>query len=440
MSSAFVALTCLHTLVLSITDAHCLSQSLISNTTQGNGKTSTVNSSTSSPISWRQSVSTSNISPASTHMPLAQSEPETMSPIFSPRQSVVHRRRSSVGVSSSPANLIPNNFDDITTASQQGVQGSIGSFDTSIPPKRDIRKFARRCPSLRILQWIGRNGKGEWRIAAGTSSLHTHIDFAPIHLVEDERSKQLTLGSGADVEDFISRKRIANSAHPGKRIPIEEVDVLPSGLVSADDKETKSKPRLDGRLFPRLKKSDALQEVAGVVSPSKSATKESAMEKPKQDQSTKVRTKPSGPLESVVKSSILPNGAKTKTVNSYAAISDPTIVTGSNAERVKVDMKMTVLGESNRRRSIHSGKTTPTLPIEGIVPSVSSSPTKGRSVAKGRETEDIFKGATATNGNTKSVSSTSGAAGRRNKKKAPLPDPVGAALNSTTESINRRRK
>lgn len=446
MSSAFVALTCLHTLVLSITDAHCPAQSLISNSPQTSSKGIALNSTSLSPISRRQSVSTKSVSLASHQTPLAQSEPEKMSPTSSPRQSVVHRRRASIGVSTNLANPMHGDNKDITTASQQGIQGSVGSFDTSIPPKRDIRKFARRCPSLRILQWIGRNGKGEWRIAAGTSSLHTHIDFAPIHLVENECSKQLTLGCGADVKDFIHRKRIANSAHPGKRISIEEIDALPSGLVAAEDRQAIiTKPRLDGRLIPRLRKSGVSQDIVEIVSLSKSDPKEPAkendesLEQPEQNQSLKVRTTKatSVVLESDVKPAVSSNSTRLKTVNSsYADISDPTIVTRFSGEKAGVGTKMTILGESNRKRSSNNGNEVSSLSLEPAT-LTPKSPIKNRTALKGLERDEVFK---TTNGQGKEIISTSGAAGRRNKmKKASSLEAVEATLISTSESVNRRQ-
>lgn len=41
--------------------------------------------------------------------------------------------------------------------------------DPSIPDTKDVRKFARRMPKLRSLQWTGRGGKGEWTFEKKTT-------------------------------------------------------------------------------------------------------------------------------------------------------------------------------------------------------------------------------------------------------------------------------
>lgn len=53
--------------------------------------------------------------------------------------------------------------------------------DPTLVEVRELRRFARRLPNFRILRWMGRQGKGEWRFSASKRSTLTPIDF--IHSV-----------------------------------------------------------------------------------------------------------------------------------------------------------------------------------------------------------------------------------------------------------------
>ena len=41
--------------------------------------------------------------------------------------------------------------------------------DSAIPDNKDLRKFVRRMPKLRTIQWTGRGGKGEWHFTKKTT-------------------------------------------------------------------------------------------------------------------------------------------------------------------------------------------------------------------------------------------------------------------------------
>lgn len=49
--------------------------------------------------------------------------------------------------------------------------------DPTLVDPRDFRKFLRRLPNFRVLRWLGRLGKGEWRVSDSKKSSLTHIDF-----------------------------------------------------------------------------------------------------------------------------------------------------------------------------------------------------------------------------------------------------------------------
>ena len=59
--------------------------------------------------------------------------------------------------------------------------------DSALPDSRDLRRFVRKLPHLRLLSWTGRDGKGAWRFTK-TSSLvnltftHSAITTLPIYL------------------------------------------------------------------------------------------------------------------------------------------------------------------------------------------------------------------------------------------------------------------
>lgn len=62
----------------------------------------------------------------------------------------------------------------------------VAEGDTTLVEVRDLRKFVRRLPNFRLLRWIGRHGKGEWRFPAVRKTTLVPVDF--VH------SAQLTLG------------------------------------------------------------------------------------------------------------------------------------------------------------------------------------------------------------------------------------------------------
>ncbi|CEH14326.1 hypothetical protein CBOM_02182 [Ceraceosorus bombacis] len=82
--------------------------------------------------------------------------------------------------------------------------------DLLLPPKRDIRKFARRCQSLKVMRWTGRHGKGEWRIS-GTSA--QNIDFFPAGYlsIPTGRLEDTMLERAAEAKDHIAAE--SASAH-----------------------------------------------------------------------------------------------------------------------------------------------------------------------------------------------------------------------------------
>lgn len=49
--------------------------------------------------------------------------------------------------------------------------------DPTLVEIRELRRFARRLPNFRVLRWMGRQGKGEWRFSASKRSTLTPIDF-----------------------------------------------------------------------------------------------------------------------------------------------------------------------------------------------------------------------------------------------------------------------
>ncbi|SPO39838.1 uncharacterized protein PSFLO_05319 [Pseudozyma flocculosa] len=65
----------------------------------------------------------------------------------------------------------PNKRGSVDTSPWVGL----GQGEQVVPPKREIRKLARRCPSLRVLRWIGVHGQGEWTMSHGSQQ----VDFRP---------------------------------------------------------------------------------------------------------------------------------------------------------------------------------------------------------------------------------------------------------------------
>jgi len=308
----------------------------------------------------------------------------------------------------------------------QGITGNVGSFDTSVPPKRDIRKFARRCPSLRILRWAGRHGKGEWRIAAGSSSIHAKIDFVPIQLVEDDEAEQITLGSGADVEDFIVGKRRANTPHPGKQMPIEELDETTTAALPGPFEEGKVSgviPRVDGKVFPRLKSNYSPVSTFVLDGPTEESITRRTTSKVCYEEDASCTSNVSHARPTVIFGQMSEvhtptKNSKTKLEKSYASISDPkTIKTNGELEKARKETKMAVLGESNGRRG-SNGQTCLTNQT-ALQLHMTTMKVKEKVVTKVPGRDDAYSGYTSVTGqgNPTIMSTTSGAAGRRNKKK-----------------------
>ncbi|UZJ54382.1 hypothetical protein CBS101457_003702 [Exobasidium rhododendri] len=435
MSSAFVPLNLLHTLVVSVTDTNCPSQ------TQMVKASSSFYSVPSSalPSPNRRRASQVDSRPDFSAMSMADRSPvlsESRSS-SSPHTPVTRARNSSVSTTCSALqHLIMSStsmvgMEDAMFAAIQGTTGDVGFFDTSVPPKRDIRKFARRCPSLRVIRWTGRNGKGEWRIAAGSSHLHTRIDFIPIQSVEDDEAERSTLRSGADVEEFVLRKRRADMAHPGQQSSVSVEEAVADGRSSAayleeahdetrksselktmKDTATRTKaasvvlatPREKETPSPRTRSNAAPQALAGhttLLGPSTSTT--TALEETGKKTGSLSLTKrhDAKVLGAMPCAATAAKTSTDKRERTYAAISSPTV-----SCRVEVPVKMTVLGESNTRRKVSSG---PLQNKEALV--------KGHAMTKFREAEDGHGVATIIIGQGKPKSTTSGAAGRRTKKK-----------------------
>lgn len=443
MSSSFVSLTSLHTLVISITDAHCPSQPLMVKTQATAKSTATT---PGSPLHRRTSevvpstASVAEQSPSSSHASLAQSEPGTVSPSSSPRMRV---RRASVSLTSAALqNLTMNTIgltsvDDIAPASVQGITGNIGSFDTSVPPKRDIRKFARRCPSLRILRWAGRQGKGEWRIAVGSSSIHTSIDFVPVHLVEDDEADGIALGSGADVENFIKRKRTANCPPSGKPSK-DDTDSAPNTGLPISQKPGSA---YDGHTTQQLRRASAGSGNNGGHSVCPATWGMPRMSAQGGEQVTP--TKKNRPMVTLAHDRLAnASSPETKQNNSeklpksYAAISDPFFNARAEVGGLmgRTEARMTVLGESNRKKPAVNGIT--------VVGSLDALPAfsvaKTRTVTKVRGPDDGYSGATIIIGQGIGVSAVNGAAGRRAKKKGRKgEDEHGSTKKSSNEASKR---
>lgn len=53
----------------------------------------------------------------------------------------------------------------------------VAESDPTLVEVRDLRKFARRLPEFRVLRWIGRQGKGEWRFTNSKKTSLSPVDF-----------------------------------------------------------------------------------------------------------------------------------------------------------------------------------------------------------------------------------------------------------------------
>jgi hypothetical protein len=79
--------------------------------------------------------------------------------------------------------------------------------DAAVVDIRDLRKFLRRMPHFRVVRWIGRGGKGEWRITSTKKSTLIPIDF--VHSAT--LTKQIWLDCQREPPSFEFDDEVANT-------------------------------------------------------------------------------------------------------------------------------------------------------------------------------------------------------------------------------------
>lgn len=95
--------------------------------------------------------------------------------------------------------------------------------DPSLLDLRDLRKFLRRMPNFRVLRWIGRDGKGEWRVVPSKKSSLVSIDFThSVILTKDVWLHcQMRPPSFVFEDDIVSTKALELPPSPDRSSPTE---------------------------------------------------------------------------------------------------------------------------------------------------------------------------------------------------------------------------
>ncbi|KAJ7039262.1 hypothetical protein C8F04DRAFT_323437 [Mycena alexandri] len=61
--------------------------------------------------------------------------------------------------------------------------------DPSMPLLREIKRFARKCPQLEVIEWYGKNGRGSWAItrppSSKASALNVSVEYVAPKLIEE---------------------------------------------------------------------------------------------------------------------------------------------------------------------------------------------------------------------------------------------------------------
>ncbi|TDL25977.1 hypothetical protein BD410DRAFT_783979 [Rickenella mellea] len=150
--------------------------------------------------------------------------------------------------------------------------------DSSMPPLRDVKRFARKCPSLDVIDWYGRNARGIWRISraqAATSKLSSNVtvDYFPPFLddatwdrisnIHDTQADALNLeprkrrghawtGEKADMfaaeraeEKARAERQIIDKEKPSKLKDIGKKTLENHQLPSPTDSSSTNSPNLD---------------------------------------------------------------------------------------------------------------------------------------------------------------------------------------------------
>lgn len=217
-------MTKLEKLSVSLTEAHCPLPGIIQVQQEGKGKLHLRTN--SEDVESTKSPKLTKASPIITHSPLTTCRNEREG--ASDERVGTIRRPSIAQPPCVPKGLLIINAEGGIPGDKLGCKNdwisNTNVTDACIPPKREIRKLARRCPSLGTINWYGRLGKGEWSIIPAATTLQTGVIFTPIYLIEDrDREKCTSLTSGADVERFIVSRRIANLSITGT-IGLERAD------------------------------------------------------------------------------------------------------------------------------------------------------------------------------------------------------------------------
>lgn len=210
MSSTFVPLQHLHTLYVSVTDAFCPTPYIIQTLPEDHAPPRNAIGAKNSPT-LLYPMAMPDLSPASAHTSLSASEHEAISPSSSPQMHSRHKEAGRFGQSSSL--LLFNGPSDTGMDDSLGCINKLISStrtpDVSLPPKRDIRKLARRCPTLKQVKWYGRTGKGDWLIDHSANSKLTAIQFVPIYMTNTDEGGAHDLIGGGDIQSLIEGQRIA---------------------------------------------------------------------------------------------------------------------------------------------------------------------------------------------------------------------------------------
>lgn len=145
-----------------------------------------------------------DLSPSSTMSHLSGPDlDENPTPANSPIQErVARRRKKSVGDEVIGSNLVS---------------------DAGVPTKRDIKKLAKRCPSLKTIRWIGRGAKGEWSISGGGNQ----IDFFPIGSVPIQTG---SINDPTTFDPSLARRRTSGTASLRERPPVSVNALLEGGV------------------------------------------------------------------------------------------------------------------------------------------------------------------------------------------------------------------
>lgn len=134
----------------------------------------------------------------------------------------------------------------------------VAESDPTLVEVRDLRKFARRLPEFRVLRWIGRQGKGEWRFTNSKKTTLSPVDFVHSAVLTKNiwTECQLAPPSFEFEDDIVSSPQQLQIPVSPERLPLSEFPAL-SRTTTASSVSLSQSPTTPIAAMPMIRRSSS---------------------------------------------------------------------------------------------------------------------------------------------------------------------------------------